>query len=550
MATQDALSQGRASYQQEAWRDAHAFWTAADREVPLEPEDLEGLAACAYMLGNDSECADLWSRAHHAFLHRGDAEHAARCAFRIGFELLSKGMGAHGSGWLARARRVLDDAGVDSVVRGYLLIPEGIRAARANDGPRALELFSEALAMGKRFGDTDLVAIGRMGQGRSLIKMGRVAEGVALLDEVMVAVTAGELSPLVVGDVYCSVIDACTEIFDLRRAQEWTDALARWCDRQPELVPYRASCLIRRAEILQAHGSWADAMDAAARARERLVTPPPKPAAGAALYQCGELHRLRGELEKAEEAYRQANELGRKPQPGLALLRLAQGDVDVAVASIRRAVDETTDVALRSRVLVASVEILLAANDQASARGATNELRDIAVSMDALFLRAAAAHANAAVLLAEGDNEGALSALCEARDLWRALEAPYEDARSGLLVAMASRKVGDADTADLELTSARRTFERLGAATDVARVDELRKALPAKGMSPKGAGQLTGRELEVLRLVATGKTNRAIADALRLSEKTVARHVSNIFTKLGLSSRAAATAYAYRNRLL
>jgi len=435
-------------------------------------------------------------------------------------------------------------------VRGYLLIPEGIRAARANDGPRALELFSEALAMGKRFGDTDLVAIGRMGQGRSLIKMGRVAEGVALLDEVMVAVTAGELSPLVVGDVYCSVIDACTEIFDLRRAQEWTDALARWCDRQPELVPYRASCLIRRAEILQAHGSWADAMDAAARARERLVTPPPKPAAGAALYQCGELHRLRGELEKAEEAYRQANELGRKPQPGLALLRLAQGDVDVAVASIRRAVDETTDVALRSRVLVASVEILLAANDQASARGATNELRDIAVSMDALFLRAAAAHANAAVLLAEGDNEGALSALCEARDLWRDLEAPYEDARSGLLVAMASRKVGDADTADLELTSARRTFERLGAATDVARVDELRKALPAKGMSPKGAGQLTGRELEVLRLVATGKTNRAIADALRLSEKTVARHVSNIFTKLGLSSRAAATAYAYRNRLL
>ena len=550
MATQDALSQGRASYQQEAWRDAHAFWTAADREVPLEPEDLDGLAACAYMLGNDSECADLWSRAHHAFLHRGDAEHAARCAFRIGFELLSKGMGAHGSGWLARARRVLDDAGVDSVVRGYLLIPEGIRAARANDGARALELFSEALAMGKRFGDTDLVAIGRMGQGRSLIKMGRVAEGVALLDEVMVAVTAGELSPLVVGDVYCSVIDACTEIFDLRRAQEWTDALARWCDRQPELVPYRASCLIRRAEILQVHGSWTDAMDAAARARERLVTPPPKPAAGAALYQCGELHRLRGELEKAEEAYRQANELGRKPQPGLALLRLAQGDVDAAVASIRRAVDETTDVALRSRVLVASVEILLAANDQASARGATNELRDIAVSMDALFLRAAAAHANAAVLLAEGDNEGALSALCEARDLWRDLEAPYEDARSGLLVAMASRKVGDADTADLELTSARRTFERLGAATDVARVDELRKALPAKGMSPKGAGQLTGRELEVLRLVATGKTNRAIADALRLSEKTVARHVSNILTKLDLPSRSAATAYAYSRNLV
>ena len=549
MGTQDALSQGRASYQREAWRDAHAFWSAADREVPLEPEDLAGLAACAYMLGNDSECADLWSRAHHAFLHRGDAEQAARCAFRIGFELLSKGMGAHGSGWLARARRVLDDAGVDSVVRGYLLIPEGIREVRTN-AARAFELFSEALATGKRFGDTDLVAVGRMGQGRSLIKMGRVAEGVALLDEVMVAVTAGELSPLVVGDVYCSVIDACNEIFDLRRAQEWTDALTQWCDRQPDLVPYRGSCLIHRAEILQVHGSWADAMDAAARACERLAAPPPKPAAGRALYQCGELHRLRGELEKAEEAYRQANDLGRKPQPGLALLRLARGDVDSAVASIRRAVDEATDVALRSRALAASVEILLAANDQASARRAANELRDIAGSMDASFLRAAAAHANGAVLLAEGDDEGALSALCEARDLWRDLEAPYEDARSGVLVAMASRKVGDAETADLELVSARRTFDRLGAAPDVARVDELTRALAPKGPLPKGARQLTGRELEVLRLVATGKTNRAIADAMRLSEKTVARHVSNIFTKLGLSSRAAATAYAYRNRLL
>jgi ATP/maltotriose-dependent transcriptional regulator MalT len=363
-------------------------------------------------------------------------------------------------------------------------------------------------------------------------------------------VTAGELSPLLVGDIYCSVIDACTEIFDLRRAQEWTEALTQWCDQQPDLVPYRGSCLIRRAEILQVHGSWGDAMDAASRACERLVTPPPKPSAGMALYQCGELLRLRGQLEKAEDAYRQASELGRKPQPGLALLRLVQGDVDAAVASIRRAVDETTDLALRPRVLAAAVEIFLAANDRASARDAANELCNVAESMDALFLRAAAAHAKASVLLTEGDEEGALSSLRCARDLWRDLEAPYEDARSGVLVAIASRKVGDSETADLELASARRTFERLGAAVDVARVDALAKAVAPKGASSKAPGQLTGRELEVLALVATGQTNRAIADALRLSEKTVARHVSNIFTKLGLSSRAAATAYAYRNRLM
>src|SRR5829696_3198220 len=238
MVTGDALARARASFEREAWREAHACWSAADREDPLGPEDLDRLACCAYMLGNDAEYADLWSRAHHAFLERGDAEQAARCAFRVGFDLLSKGMLAHGSGWLARARRVLDDAGVDSVVRAYLIIPDAIRTARAGDATRAYDLFSQAVATGKRFGDNNLVVLSRMGQGRALIRMGRVAEGVALLDEVMVAVTAGEVATLYVGDVYCSVLDACAEIFDLARAHEWTEALTQWCDRQPDRVPY------------------------------------------------------------------------------------------------------------------------------------------------------------------------------------------------------------------------------------------------------------------------------------------------------------------------
>ena len=545
MVTGDALAQARASFEREAWREAHALWCAADREDPLGPEDIDRLASCAYMLGNEAESAELWSRAHHAFLERGDAERAARCAFRIGFDLFAKGQVAHGNGWLARARRVLDDAGADTVVRGYLLIPDAIRAARVGDAAGAHGLFSDALATGKRFGDRDLVALARMGQGRALIKMGRVAEGVALLDDVMVGVTSGELATLYVGDVYCSVLDACAEIFDLARAHEWTEALTQWCDRQPDRVPYRGSCLIRRAEILQVHGSWTDAMVEASRACERLVAPPPKPAAGLALYQCGELHRLRGDFGKAEEAYRLASEMGRKPQPGLALMRLAQGDVEAAVASIRRAVEEVRDVAVRSRMLGAYVEILLAANDTATARAAAAELREIATVVNAPFLRAGAAHAQAAVLMAEGDNASALAALTEARELWRDLEAPYDDARSAVLVAMASRNVGDEDAAELELSVARRTFERLGAAIDVARVDDLARAAPAKRL-----GHLTARELEVLSLVATGKTNRAIAGSLGLSEKTVARHVSNIFVKLGLSTRAAATAYAYRNRLV
>ena len=545
MVTADALEYGRACFERQAWREAHELLAAADREVPLSAEDIDRLATCAFLLGNESASTDLWARAHHEFQKRGDAELAARCAFRIGFGLFMKGQAALASGWLSRARRLLDDAGLDCPTRGYLLMPEGIQAVRAGNPARGYELFAESLAIGQRFGDTDLVSLGRQGVGRALIRQGNVAEGLALLDEVMVAVIAGELEPLYVGDVYCSVIDACSEVFDLRRAHEWTAALSRWCERQPDTVPYRGTCLVRRAEIMRLHGSWADALDEAARACERLLVPPPKPGAGQAAYQCGELYRLRGDFEKAEEAYQQAADWGTRPQPGLALLRLAQGDGEAAVASLRHVMEDTRDVLVRSRLLGAYVETLLAAGDVTAARAATDELREIATSLDAPFLRATAAHHASAVALAQDDADGALPALQSALEIWRDVEAPYEDARTRVLVALASRMRGDDDTADMELESARRAFQRLGAVTDLARVNDLARQTSAKGPRP-----LTGRELEVLALVATGKTNKAIADALGLSEKTVARHMSNMFTKLGLSSRAAMTAYAYQNRLV
>src|SRR5512138_394779 len=321
MASTDALRAARECYERQSWREARDLLLAADRDAPLAAEDLDRLAASAYMLGDEAESFDILARAHQAFLANGAPERAAADAFRIGFGLLAKGQQAHGGGWLARSRRVLDDAGLDSVVRGYLLMPDGIRAGIAGDYERAHALFSEALAIGQRFGDPDLTTLARQAQGRSLIKLGRVAEGVALLDEAMVAVTAGEVTPMITGDVYCSVIDACSEIFDLRRAHEWTAALDEWCREQSDRISFRGSCLIHRAEILQLRGSWSDALREAELACERLIAPPPRPAAGRAFYQRGELHRLRGEFDAAEAAYRQASELGRKPQPGLALLR-------------------------------------------------------------------------------------------------------------------------------------------------------------------------------------------------------------------------------------
>jgi DNA-binding NarL/FixJ family response regulator len=536
------LDRGLEAFARRAWAEAFTELSRADAAAPLAPAVLERLAMAAYLVGRDVQSEELLARAHQGFLSEGNPVSAARCAVWITFGLFSRGDRARAAGWAQRAHRLIDDGRIDSAEQGYLIVQSALKAVGEGDVESARQRFSDAAAIGERFSDRDLVNLARQGQGRTLIRLGQTTAGVALLDEVMVAVTQGELSPIITGTIYCSVVDACFEMFDLRRAHEWTEALDGWCASQPDMVPYRGSCRVHRAEIMVLRGRWDEAM----REAERASAPGSRQTLGSAWYQRAEIHRLRGELAEAEDAYRKASDAGRSPQPGLALLRLAQGRVEAALSAIDRATDEARERKFRAGLLAARIEIHLTAGDRAGARRDADELSAIATELSTPFTTALAGRALGAVALEEGDAKTALRWLEASRDSWRELDAPYEAARALVLMARACRALGDRDGARMELESACRTFKALGAATDLAATERLGQALVNK----PAAGALTSREIEVLRLVASGKSNKAIADELAISEKTVARHLSNIFVKLDVPSRAAATAYAFQHQLV
>lgn len=545
MGGNDELARGRDAGRRLAWAEAYAALSRADQASPLVGEDLELLAGAAYLLGHVEACRQALQRAHHAYTAAGDPRRAARCVFWVAFTLLLQGDLAQAGGWLARANRLLEREQQDCAEHGLLLLPAAVQASAVGDYATAQGSAARAAEIGARFGDADLLALALHFQGRALVLQGRVREGLALLDEAMVAVVAGEVWAPVAGNIYCSMIDACQEIADLHRAQEWTAALAAWWGAQPDLITFTGQCLVHRAEIMQLRGQWAEAIAETRRACERFVHAADQYATGAAWYRQAEIHRVMGKLAAAEEACREASRWGHQPQPGLALLRLAEGNTKAAESAIRRVVAETTDRLRRAKLLPAFVEIMLTVGDIPAGRDAASELSEIAERIDTPALRAVAGHALGAVRLAEGDARGALIASRGAWQLWRELDAPYEAARVRVLIALGCRALGDEEGAALELDAARRVFAQLGAAPELARVATL-----TREKTQAAAHGLTARELQVLRLVATGKTNRAIAGDLLLAEKTVDRHVTNIFSKLGVSSRAAATAYAYEHRLL
>jgi DNA-binding NarL/FixJ family response regulator len=541
MAVADREERARSAFAQRMWSDAFGDLSAAHHARELDGEDLERLAVAAYMLGRDEACEEAWVAAHRAWLARGEPERAARCAFWHALGLFFRGDLAPAMGWVARGGRLVSESGRDCVEQAWLRMLTALPRLFSGDASVHSSLV-EAGEIAERHADRDAAMFARLCRGYVLILEGRVADGMALLDEVMVSVIADEVAPTLAGIAYCQVISLCQAVFDVRRAREWTQALTRWCDSQPEIVPFRGNCLVHRCEILQLQGAWTDAFDAARQACEWLAGPPDWDSLGSAHYQLAEIERLRGDLAEAEESYRRASQAGRDPEPGMSLLRLAQGRVDLALAAIRRALDEAEDPFARSRLLPACVEIMLEAGDLETAWAAADELDSVAAHNAAPYLSALAGEASGAVLLAKGDPRAALARLRAAHRSWRELEAPHQAACVRLLIGIACRTLGDGASAQLEFEAARGTLEELGAAPDLERLARL--------VGSPSPGGLSRRESEVLTLVAAGKTNRAIATELFITEKTVARHVSNIFTKLGLSSRTQATAYAYKRGLV
>jgi len=501
--------------------------------------DMERFATAAYLIGEEREALELWARLHHHCTKCGKIDEAARWAFWIGLLHLLAGRATQAGGWCARARRLLSSEGFEGSAPGYGEIIDGLMCA---DGPPPIRRFDTAIEFAEEFDDQDLLALGLLSRGQALIRSEAVAEGVEFLDEAMVTVTAGHVSPVLAGVVYCGLILTCQSVFDFERAVQWTRELDAWCAAQPDLVPYRGQCLVHRSELFLNEGDWVAAKSEADKALIHLGASS-ETVAGRAYYQRGEVHRLRGAFEAALAMYHEADLRGFPPQPGAALVMLAEGRKGEAVEALRSALAASRGADRRLVLLGPFVDALVAAGNIVSARTHAEELTDRAARIGAPVLEAAALAAMGGLLMAEGKPRAARGILREALLIWQRLACPYPAARTRRMLGEAQLALGEAPAGRADIAAAQEVFTRLGADPDAA--------LAAALLPPdRGTDGLTARELEVLGRVAEGETNRQIAEALAISEHTVARHLSNIFDKTGTGNRTEASIHAQKSGLI
>lgn len=536
----DPSTLGRRAAASGEWAQAYEALSSVD-PASLEPVDLETLADAAWWVFDEHGSIQARQRAYAGYAAAGDDARAGAVAARLAIDHFGRGNQSVGGGWLAKAHRHLDGE-PECREQGILWTMEATVRRFGGDPEGSLELAERAAALARRLRDGNGLAMAIHTEGMAHLTAGRIPQGLTLLDEAMTSVLAGELDPFLTGVVYCNVIGACLEIADLRRASEWSAAARDWCDSLSAESPFHALCRVNRAQVARFSGKWAEAEAEASLAAEEMERSDAAEI-GSALSELGEIRRRRGDLEGSAAAFERARGHGADPQPGRALLSLATGRNQEAAAELRSARGRQLSAPERARLLAACVEVGIACDDLAEARACAAELREATAPLGTRALTAMADHAEGAVLLAEGDPEAALPPLRRACAAWLELHLPYEHARSRQVLGTAMRAAGDEEGAESELRASRVAFERLGARLDLDATDALLRPVHTL---PAG---LTAREAEVLRLVASGKTNRDIAVELVLSEHTVGRHLQNIYAKIGVSSRAAATAFVFEHGL-
>lgn len=544
MGVVEELARARADFERGDWSAALTSWLAAD-PASLTPDDLDSAGAAAYLVGRRDAALDLYERAHEVRLHAGDVPEAVRAAFHLVMICATSGEQSRAAGWLGIAEGLLTEVPVDAVERGYIAFAQMFRSLGRGDLATAAILAETAREAGRRHHDSDLVALGLCSAGRIAIMAGRVADGLALLDEAMTGLLSHGGTPEVFGHVYCTAIEGCQEVRDLARVTEWTSGLHRWCESHPSLVAFTGQCSLHRGQILTGHGAFREAVDEFDSAIERYRAIGSPDAIGQAAYERGEVLRILGDLDAAEASFRLAGESGFDPQPGLALLWTVRDEPRAAAGAASRLLAEVRAPLQRLRVLPGIVEVLIACGDVEVARACSSELDSLAGEFAFDTVRADAASAAATVEIAAGDPMGALPYARKARAAWTRLENPYAAGLAQATIGRVLLVLGDESSARVELEAARAAFLRLGASPAADAVD----ALLGRSQAARPGG-LSEREVEVLGLAAVGRSNQQIAEALVISERTVARHLSNIFTKLDVGSRTAAAAYAYEHGLV
>ncbi len=512
------------------------------RRPELTASELDDLGLAAWFLGREAECERAWDAAHLAYLDAGETDAAIRCVFWIGFTLSDRGDTVRSGAWMSRLIELCGIAGRPPQGEATAVLAQAAAAFGAGRLDESVDLGERAVALAQAAHDPDVEVIATMSLGRSLMYSGRIIDAFACMDRVMLAVASGRVGVRAAGPAYCAVIASCLERWDVERARVWTRDLSEWCDAQRGLEPFRGECSVNRASVLQLLGEWDEATTTLAEVcdHERDAR-----TLEYAYYGIGELYRLVGRRAEAEAAYRRAAELGREVQPGLGLLRRDAGRFSAARSGIARALETSPAPGTRAELLAAQVELEVEHGDWDVAARAAAELRTMADTLGTIYLQAQADRTEARLLIGTDAPEQALPLLRESWAVWRRLEAPYEAAVTRVLMGRANRAFGDEEAAQLEFDAARTVLSELGAVADLDRLERI----ASEADRPEASAGLTKRELEVLRLIAGGKSNRQIATELFLSERTVARHVSNILGKLDLPNRAAATAFAFEHGL-